>query len=58
MGGVGSVRVPPKLPAGDVSIFAVMTRLANEHGAINLSQGFPDYDCAPELIDTVARYIT
>ena len=55
MGGVGSVRVPPKLPAGDVSIFAVMTRLANEHGAINLSQGFPDYDCAPELIDTVAR---
>ena len=38
-----------------MSIFAVMTRLANEHGAINLSQGFPDYDCAPELIDTVAR---
>src|SRR5687767_11357596 len=32
-----------------------MTRLANEHGAINLSQGFPDFDCAPELVDAVAR---
>jgi methionine aminotransferase len=32
-----------------------MTRLANEHGAINLSQGFPDFDCDPALIDAVAR---
>jgi methionine aminotransferase len=46
-----------KLPSSGVSIFAVMTRLANEHGAINLSQGFPDFDCAPELVDTVARYM-
>lgn len=51
------MRVPPKLPAGEVSIFSVMTRLANEHGAINLSQGFPDYSCAPELIEAVARYM-
>jgi methionine aminotransferase len=51
------VRIPSKLPAGDVSIFAVMTRLANEHGAINLSQGFPDYSCAPELVDAVSRYM-
>ena len=34
-----------------MSIFAVMTRLANEHGAINLSQGFPDFDCEPALVD-------
>jgi methionine aminotransferase len=34
-----------------------MTRLANEHGAINLSQGFPDFDCSPELVETVARYM-
>ena len=34
-----------------------MTRLANEHGAINLSQGFPDFHCAPELVETVARYM-
>jgi methionine aminotransferase len=46
-----------KLPSGGVSIFAVMTRLANQLGAINLSQGFPDFDCAPELVDSVARYM-
>ena len=41
-----------KLPAGGVSIFAVMTRLANEHGAINLSQGFPDFGTDPELVES------
>jgi methionine aminotransferase len=46
-----------KLPSGGVSIFAVMTRLANEVGAINLSQGFPDFDTSPELIETVAKYM-
>lgn len=46
-----------KLPSSGISIFSVMTRLANEHGAINLSQGFPDFDCAPELVDDVARYM-
>ena len=52
-----TLAVQSKLPSTGVSIFAVMTRLANEHGAINLSQGFPDFDCAPELVDTVARYM-
>ena len=47
--------VESKLPTTGVSIFSVMSRLAEEHGAINLSQGFPDFDCAPELIDAVAR---
>jgi methionine aminotransferase len=46
-----------RLPSTGLSIFAVMTRLANEHGAINLSQGFPDFDCAPELVETVAHYM-
>jgi methionine aminotransferase len=45
-----------RLPGVGVSIFAVMTRLANEHGAINLSQGFPDFDCAPELIALVREW--
>jgi len=54
---VTTLAVQSKLPSTGVSIFAVMTRLANEHGAINLSQGFPDFDCAPELVDTVARYM-
>ena len=49
--------VPSKLPAGGVSIFAVMTRLSNEVGAINLSQGFPDFDTSPALIESVARYM-
>jgi methionine aminotransferase len=47
--------VQSKLPSTGVSIFSVMSRLAEEHGAINLSQGFPDFDCAPELVEAVAR---
>jgi len=46
-----------KLPNAGVTIFTTMSRLALEHGAINLSQGFPDFNCAPELIDAVARYM-
>ena len=53
----GTHALRSKLPAGGVSIFAVMTRLANEHRAINLSQGFPDFDCSPDLVETVARYM-
>jgi methionine aminotransferase len=34
-----------------------MSRLAEEHGAINLSQGFPDFDCDPALVETVSRYM-
>ncbi len=33
-----------KLPAVETSIFTVMSQLANEYGAINLSQGFPDFE--------------
>src|SRR6476469_3315696 len=46
-----------KLPDTGVTLFTTMSRLALEHGAINLSQGFPDFDCAPELIDAVAHYM-
>lgn len=49
--------VPPsRLPGVGVSIFAEMTRLADEHGAINLSQGFPDFDPAPELVALVREW--
>jgi methionine aminotransferase len=34
-----------------------MSRLAEEHGAINLGQGFPDFNCDPALIDAVARHM-
>jgi methionine aminotransferase len=50
-----TIQIPSKLPDVGVSIFAVMTRLSNEHGAINLSQGFPDFDCDPALAEAVAR---
>jgi methionine aminotransferase len=46
-----------KLPNTGVTIFTTMSRLALEYGAINLSQGFPDFNCAPELIDAVTRYM-
>jgi methionine transaminase len=51
------VRIESRLPDVGVSIFAVMTRLALEHGAINLSQGFPDFACDPQLIDAVHRHM-
>jgi len=46
-----------KLPDVGVSIFAVMTRLADERGALNLSQGFPDFACDPALVDAVHRHM-
>lgn len=50
-----AVPISSKLPDVGVSIFSVMTRLANEHGAINLSQGFPDFDCDPALVAAAAQ---
>lgn len=46
-----------KLPDTGISIFAVMTALANEHNAINLSQGFPDFTVDLLLIELVNRYM-
>jgi methionine transaminase len=46
-----------KLPSVGTTIFTVMSRLATERGAINLSQGFPDFDCDPELVEAVARHM-
>ena len=43
-----------KLPATGTSIFSVMSALAQAHGAVNLGQGFPDYDIDPLLIDLVS----
>ena len=46
-----------KLPHVGTTIFTVMSALAKEHGAINLSQGFPDFDCDPRLKDLVYKYM-
>ncbi len=45
--------VRSKLPASGTSIFSVMSALAQQHGAVNLGQGFPDYAIDPALIDLV-----
>jgi methionine transaminase len=42
-----------KFPNIGTTIFTVMSALAAEHGAVNLGQGFPDFDCDPLLIDAV-----
>ncbi len=45
--------VPSRLPQVGTTIFTVMSALAQEHGAVNLGQGFPDFDCDGELLDAV-----
>lgn len=44
-----------RLPEVGTSIFTVMSRMALEHGAINLSQGFPDFPVSEKLIDLIYR---
>jgi methionine aminotransferase len=39
-----------KLPKTGTTIFTIMSALADQHKAINLSQGFPDFDCSPRLL--------
>lgn len=46
-----------KLPNVGTTIFTVMSALAAKHGAINLSQGFPDFDCDPDLASLVAAHM-
>jgi methionine aminotransferase len=42
-----------KMPKVGTTIFTVMSALAAERGAVNLGQGFPDFDCDPRLVDAV-----
>ncbi|MCF6239937.1 MAG: methionine aminotransferase [Bacteroidales bacterium] len=44
-----------KLPNVGTSIFAVMTEMANKHNALNLSQGFPDFNPPKKLIELVTK---
>jgi methionine aminotransferase len=45
--------VESRLPNVGTTIFTVMSALAQERGAVNLGQGFPDFDCDPKLLDAV-----
>lgn len=44
-----------KLPHVGTTIFTIMSGLANEHQAINLSQGFPNFPCDEKLLDLVTQ---
>lgn len=44
-----------RLPKVGTTIFTVMSSLAAEHGAVNLGQGFPDFDCDPALVAAVTQ---
>ena len=44
---------PSRLPQVGTTIFTVMSALAAQHQAVNLGQGFPDFDCDPGLVDGV-----
>src|SRR6476619_8030963 len=51
-------RTPPlttKLPSVGTTIFTVMSALAAEKNAVNLGQGFPDFECDPKLVDAVTQ---
>jgi len=44
-----------RLPQVGTTIFSVMSALATQTGAVNLGQGFPDFDCDERLIDAVTK---
>lgn len=50
-----AIRLSSKLPKVGNTIFTVMSKLAADEGALNLSQGFPDFDSPPELIELVTK---
>ena len=47
--------IKSKLPKVGTTVFTVMSQLANQHQALNLSQGFPDFESSPELINLVSE---
>ena len=47
---------PSKQPQVQTTIFTKMSQLALDEGALNLSQGFPGFDCAPALQDLLQYY--
>ena len=49
--------IKSKLPNVGTTIFTVMSKLAVDHNALNLSQGFPNFQASGELIDLVSYYM-
>ncbi|HXH02884.1 MAG TPA: pyridoxal phosphate-dependent aminotransferase [Candidatus Competibacteraceae bacterium] len=52
-----SVTLASKLPKVGTTIFTIMSQLAQECGALNLSQGFPDFAVPEALLEAVARHL-
>ena len=52
-----AVRIASRFPDMGTTIFTVMSRLAAECGAVNLSQGFPDFQAEPALFDAMHRHM-
>ncbi len=52
-----NAHISSKLPQVGDTIFSIMSALSNEHNAINLSQGFPGFNCSRDLINLVAKYM-
>ena len=50
-----SSHIKSKLPGAKTTIFTQIGQMANELGAVNLSQGFPNFDVSQELIDLVTK---
>jgi len=52
-----SLNLQPKLKDTGTTIFTVMSKLAQQHNAINLGQGFPDFEADPKLLELVSKYV-
>ena len=50
------IKIKTKLPEWGTSIFTIMSRMAVEYNAINLAQGFPDFNCDEELLELVSYF--
>lgn len=51
------VNLRSKFPKSGTTIFTVMSKMAQDYKALNLSQGFPDFEVSPELIALAEKYI-
>ncbi|MCF8423947.1 MAG: aminotransferase class I/II-fold pyridoxal phosphate-dependent enzyme [Bacteroidia bacterium] len=52
------MQINSKLPAIGTTIFTIMSGLAKEYNAINLSQGFPDFGCDSKLLDFAQKHMS
>ncbi|MBC7744007.1 MAG: aminotransferase class I/II-fold pyridoxal phosphate-dependent enzyme [Flavobacterium sp.] len=51
------ISLQSKLPNAAINIFTIMSQLSLEYNSINLSQGFPDFECPSELIDLANKHM-